>query len=289
MDSLRIAEEITRGFTRRSFDLSARPNAEAPGWDALPESQFAAKVRSSGESAPFVRAALTFVCAMDRMRVATRLRDAALKLYYENRWAFVPALAAGRSFEDLATVLRQSGVSQRHGLDSNAWRRIAESLLAEPTAPVSRVIHDGVGVADELIATLKSARSAAGVDRYPMLRGPKIGPMWVRMMVYPGEARVSRIEHMPIAVDVQVKRATECLGLTDTANLSEDAARAAIQDAWRVLVAKEGAQGPEGLRGTSAALDPALWYFGRIGCSRCTAVGHQLPISPACKACQLSV
>lgn len=282
-----LALEITRGFTDHLFDLSERPGAEPPGWDVLPESRFATTLRSSGETAEYVRAALTFVCAMDRMRLASQLCAAALKLYGTNRWAFVPSQAANRPFDQLAKVLKESGVSQRHGPDSKAWCRIAQSLIDEPASAIARVITDGVGEADELMATLGATGSAPGTNPYPMLRGPKIGPMWVRMMVYPGEAKVSGIERTPVAVDVQVRRATECLGVAETAGLHEDAARAAIQQAWRIRVAKEGSDGPVGLRGTCAALDPALWYFGRVGCSECVIAEHQLRISPACHACRL--
>ena len=47
----------------------------------------------------------------------------------------------------------------------------------------------------------------------PRLPGP---PMWVRMMAAPGRAVISHMETIPVAVDVQVRRVTENLGVTDT-------------------------------------------------------------------------
>jgi hypothetical protein len=51
---------------------------------------------------------------------------------------------------------------------------------------------------------------------------------------------------------------TENLGVPDTIGVALEDARAEIQDAWLIKVAAEGADGPDSLNGTCAALDPAL-------------------------------
>ena len=111
--------------------------------------------------------------------------------------------------------------------------------------------------------------------------------MWVRIMVNPGGARISRMDIVPVAVDVQVRRVTKYLGVANTRGLSEERATAAIQHAWRDAVAKANIGGPPGIRGTCAALDPALWFFGVHGCSHCDGKGHRVPIGRACDHCLL--
>ena len=44
--------------------------------------------------------------------------------------------------------------------------------------------------------------------------------------------------------------------------------------------------GPAPLAGPPAALDPALWFYGKWGCTRCEQRGHPEPISPLCQACR---
>ena len=151
------------------------------------------------------------------------------------------------------------------------------------------MIDQGSGDARELLEDLQS-RDHASLPRFPMLRGPKIGPMWVRMIAEPGGARIDRMDTIPVAVDVQVRRATENLGVTDTRGLPLKAAtKWVIQSAWHVAVADAKIDGPPGITGTCAALDPALWFFGKYGCSHCERVGRRVPIGRACGHCQLPV
>ena len=37
--------------------------------------------------------------------------------------------------------------------------------------------------------------------------------------------------------------------------------------------------GPPGVAGTCAALDPALWFFGKYGCSHCEKMGRRVHYS----------
>jgi hypothetical protein len=281
-----LATEISRDFTAAAFDMSRREGAERAGWDNLPESVFACSLAAAGEVGPVIRSGLTLVAAMDRARDAIRLWDCAVALHAAIRWALIPAEVVSHSFTELSDALRRSGVSQRHLPDAAAWRRIAESLVEEPEGPVGRVISEGVGDARDLLATLRSARSPGGSERFPYLAGPKVGPMWVRMMVFPGGARVSGIGVLPVAVDVQVRRATENLGVTATRGMQLEDARSVIEEAWFARVGSEATDGPAALAGTCAALDPALWYFGRVGCSRCEAAGERIRFGVACTACQ---
>src|SRR4051794_21294051 len=113
------------------------------------------------------------------------------------------------------------------------------------------------------------ATSEAGTPLFPMLRGPKIGPMWVRMLAYPGGAAIDSLEVLPVAVDVQVRKISEYLAMTETGPLDLEAARPIIQGAWESDVRAAGAVGPGPLDGTAAALDPALWFYAKWGCTRC--------------------
>ena len=85
--------------------------------------------------------------------------------------------------------------------------------------------------------------------------------MWVRMLAEPGKARIDEIYVLPVAVDVQVRKVTEYLGVTATAGHDLEHVRMRIQRAWQEALAAGNAVGPEPLRGTAAALDPALWFW----------------------------
>ncbi len=109
--------------------------------------------------------------------------------------------------------------------------------------------------------------------------------MWVRMLAEPGSASITSLDALPVAVDVQVRKVTENLGLTATAGWDLERARPVIQDAWAADLTAEGAEGPPALAGTAAALDPALWFFGKWGCTRCEQAGQLMPIAEVCDLC----
>lgn len=206
-----------------------------------------------------------------------------MRLYADHPHYFDPRHVAGLSgseFDELRRALKLAGVTRRHGPDSNAWRQIGGSLSSGPDSPVSRVIDAGIGEAGELLRDLSSCDDG-GHARFPMLRGPKIGPMWIRMMANPGRAVIGRIETIPVAVDVHVRRATENLGVATTRGLP----LRVIQQTWRNAVSETEIAGPSGIEGTCAALDPALWFFGKHGCGHCTKANEQRDFGRACRSC----
>ena len=253
----------------------------------MPEVEWVRALRRSTASCRTVRLFLTSIAVMDRVRDSTRLWRAALALFESRPDLFEPAQVSALPVTKLRELLSAYGVSQRRGPDSDAWSRIAISL-SSGIGPVSTVIDHGVGDTEELLVDLKTVDQTGG-SRFPMLRGPKIAPMWMRMLANPGGAKIDRIDTIPVAVDVHVRRVSENLGVTNTRGRSLRASKPVIQSAWRQAVAKAAIGGPPGIEGTCAALDPALWFFGMHGCSHCESVGRRIPIGRACDHCQLDL
>lgn len=280
----RLAETIANDFYDTNLDLSKRGIEQSDTWREMPAVTCVTELRGLGASERQVRQFLTFISAMNRARPANALWRDGLTMFRRQPELFDPVHIASMSIDTLREVLKGFGVSRRHGPDSRAWSAIAASL-ASGEGPVARAVADGVGDAAELLRDLRSKRH--GGSRYPMLRGPKIGPMWVRIMMNPGGAKISRIDAIDVAVDVHVKRVTENLGVTNTGELSVAKAKPIIHAAWQDAVAEADFRGPPGIEGTCAALDPALWFFGMHGCKFCEDEGQKLPISRACDGCIL--
>ena len=270
LDSARSAarEDIERTScaARLAEALAADFYAAGSGrWGRMPEVECARLLRARGEGEPTVRLFLTFVSAMDRARDAGSLWKNAFGLFESNPELFDPSRVAGMSIRTLWRLLRGSGVSRRHSQDVPAWRRIAESLRSRSCSPVRRAIDGGVGNAEELLEDLRGC-DRAGNLRFPLLQGPKIGAMWVRIMANPGRAQIKNMAAVPVAVDRHVRRLTEDLGVTDTRDCrSTEKAAPAVQHFWKKAVDVVDIGGPDGIAGTGAALDPALWYFGKNG------------------------
>ena len=282
-----LANMIASDFYDGRLDLSERNIALDSEWSKLPEVKCVEQLSASGASDRTVRLFITFIAAMERARDSTRLWQAGIKLFESHPELFNPAYVSDFSFHTLLNLLSSSGVSQRHRPDTDAWRVIAGSLMSGNSS-VCRVIEHGVGDAEELLKDLRS-RDHKGRNRFPMLRGSKIGPMWVRMMTVPGGAKIDRMAIIPVAVDVQVRRVSENLRVADTRGLSIREAKPIIQCAWQKAVAAANIGGPSGIAGTCAALDPVLWFFGKHGCSHCEKIGQKVPISRACNYCQIGI
>ena len=124
---------------------------------------------------------------------------------------------------------------------------------------------------------------AGASPAFPCFEVQTIGPMWVRMLTAPGGAKINNMDIIPVAVDTHVRRVTGNLGVLDTRNMSEGEARRRVQDAWRVAVASTRIGGPPAIADTCAALDPALWAFGKFGCSHSERTAQLVPISDKCE------
>lgn len=308
----RIAQLIAEDFFGDRLELASRDmSVEGRTWLGMPEVEAvhglqsseaaregeqdssrlysvrtSAHIRARGGNDRAVRLFLTFVSAMDRARDATQLWRAAMRLYQERPATFDPEHVAGLEVDALLQVLRSAAVSRRHRPDTAAWHQIATSLAHGPLSPVRRLIETGRGDAQELLRDL-TTRDEEGLTRFPLLRGPKIRLMWIRMMVNPGQALIDRIETIPVAVDVQVRRVTENLGVTATRGLRLRKAKPIIHQAWMEAVSEADIRGPPGIAGTCAALDPALWFFGKHGCGHCEKAKRKVRFGRACDHCVL--
>ncbi len=238
-----LAHEITRLFTTGRLNLSGRPNAPKAGWDSMPEVAMAAKLRAGGATSVEVRLFLTFTSALDRARDATALWTKSAHLFMEVRWPFSPEDSTGHPVNEVREVLQKYGVSQRHGPDSAGWQRIALTLCEPTLVPlVRKAIHEGTGDVHLLLQELSSQKD--GEFLLPFLRGPKVGPMWIRMLAYPGEATITSLDALPVAVDVQVRKVTEYLAITNIVGQPLERVRADIQTRWAEDVRLSGAEGP---------------------------------------------
>jgi hypothetical protein len=287
-DSVRhgLSNVITSAFCSGELDLSERPGAPAVGWHSMPECLAVEAIRANGADDSTCRIFITLVAALDRARDADRLWEAATRTYREHRWVFAPEQVSQRSQLELADALRLRGVSQRHSVDAAVWRIICEGLQRPDLAgSVREAVYEGTGDVVSLRRGLE-ATTTGGSPLFPMLSGPKVGRMWIRMLAVPGNARIECLSELEVAVDVQVQKVSEYLGLTDTFGQPVEQVRDIIQNAWNQEIATHGADGPPELRGTGAALDPAVWFFGKWGCTFCERRGTKLPIHRLCDGCR---
>ncbi|MCX7686405.1 MAG: hypothetical protein N2045_00320 [Fimbriimonadales bacterium] len=288
MHGSNIAYRLTEAFATGTLK-PADPNAPRPGWESLPEVRAAERLYSAGFCDRDVRLFLTFTCAMDRVRDAEQLWQKSADAIIRCPELFQPEWIVGHPTET-RQLLQRLGISQRHGPDSSAWIRIAESLThSNPqTQPVYNAIHKGTGEVRQLLQSLR-ANDRSRRPYFPLLKGPKISVMWVRMLVVPGRASLQNIAALPVAVDIHVKRVSENLEVVSAQGSQIGPyVRQRIQQAWAQEIQQSGIVAPVGLEGSGGGLDPALWYYGKWGCAFCYKQARRIPISELCNQCRFS-
>ena len=154
--------------------------------------------------------------------------------------------------------------------------------MSSEQSAVRRVINEGIGSVDALHTDLR---------HFPLLRGKKIGPVWIRIMANPGGARIVPADAMSVGVDIHVRRLTRNLGVLDGGqsvlliDVDDDGCDGEIRRIWRDAAIWANVQGPPGVGGGAGALDPALWFFGRYGCRHCDALARPVRFGRACASC----
>lgn len=247
-------------------------------------SVWGAEIRSAGALPEETRCFLTLVMAMDRSRAADRLWRIAAETYHREPWLFQPGKVTNQPPERVRELLRATGISQRHGADSTAWLRISAALTLPEIAPdLHRAVYAGEGDANVLRRIVRVASGAEGF-LFPLLRGPRTSILWVRLLALLGRARITNLRELPVSVNVQTRKLTKYIGVTDTGHLPEVDAIPRIERAWHQATAE--VIGPQAIAGTAAALDPALWFYGKWGCTYCENLGRREPIGRACKSCR---
>lgn len=253
----------------RDDDLSTHPKRAAEAarrlWAAwtgegifgvrsMPESRRPEGVaRGSRAHALFI----TLTVAIDYLRDAAALWEAARAAFDDERtrWLFDPATVARAEPGAVENALVSARVAMRPSQDARIWRTVSATLVrrfrGDPREIAAGAGYEGPGMLAEL-------RRVPG--DFPWLKGPKIAPLWVRMMADEVGLLIHDLDQVPIPVDVHIARATfACGGLVGSFAGTVGASASAVQDVWR-----------EGLRGTDLyplRIDQPLWLQSREGCS----------------------
>jgi hypothetical protein len=232
------------------------------GQRVMPETTLPTGVeRGSREHACFI----TLTVAIDYMRDAAALWTAARATFDDSttQWVFSPDAVERASRSELTAALTRHGVAKRREQDVGIWGQVARSLVhrfgGDPLAIAERCGHRAPAMLDEI-------RRHDDRGGFPYLRGPKIGPLWIRMLADEVRVPLQDLDRVPIPVDVQVAYATwACGALSGSYDGTAGDLTPQVAAVWRDAC--------EGEPFYSLQLDQALWLQGRDGCS------HRTPAS----------
>jgi hypothetical protein len=214
---------------------------------------------------------LTLTISIDYRRDAMELWRAARGAWAnkDTRYLFDPTVAAQTASDKLKADLKRTGVL-RQDRDGNAWAAICRTLTHKWNSDVKVFLADCGFHGPTILTRLHrdGAWSASSwTPDFPLLRGPKIGPLWVRTLRDNALLELSGLEDVPIPVDVHVMRATLCSGAIRGRYVgSQEPLKKAVRELWRV--ATNGLRHPDEKPMIPLDVDEPLWTLSRLGCSR---------------------
>lgn len=199
---------------------------------------------------------VTFSVAIDYLRDSYRLYNTCRATFddEETNWVFDPVAINSARFDKLTLALCKHGVAQRPTKDIDVWSTVGKRLLDLFEGQVTNML-DSVSRNGPALLVLVKESGFLG------LSGPKIGPLWLRMM-NDCCTPIGDISYVPIPVDRHVVTASFATGALSGVyrDQSLDVLTDPIQSVWR-----EAGQ----LGGFAAIhLDVPLWELGRLGCSK---------------------
>jgi hypothetical protein len=236
---------------------------------------------------------ITLTVAIDYQRDAIALWRSSRRTFDdpETRYLFDPRALHEAEFSKVITDMRRHGLSQKPKQDALIWRTVGVTFFkkwsGDPRQFLADCGWDAPTVLERLRRDTHIQRNRAVPD-FPFLRGPKIGPLWLRMLRdNVGVADLKALDQVPIPVDIHVARASLCLGVVKgrfsgpLTDLFEH-----IRSAWF--------QSTKGLRVKDRAMialdvDEPLWHLSKYGCSQKDGTTGVCPARDSCEAKEFCV
>jgi len=231
---------------------------------------------------------ITLTVSIDYQRDAPSLWESSRRTLNdpETRYLFNPKLLHQTPRRRIVEDLQKHKLSKKPQKDANIWRTVGVTFHKKWEADPRNFLENCNW--DSLII-LKHLRNDTHlyngrlVSDYPYLRGPKIGPLWLRMLRdNVGISRLMNLEKVPIPVDRHVARATLTTGVVSgqfkerLEELFED-----IREAWFKSVKDLNVKNRPMI---ALDVDEPLWHLSKYGCTKRDEITGHCPVYSRCEA-----
>lgn len=215
---------------------------------------------------------ITLTVSIDYQRDAPTLWNNSRKTYEdpETRYLFSPELLAQTDIDKIVKDMQKYGLSKKPIRDAKIWYNIGITFLHKwgnnPLSFLENCHWNSQIVLEHLRNDFHIINGKCESD-FPNLRGPKIGPLWVRMLRdNVGIKKLIYLENVPIPVDIHIARSTLTTGII------RGKYKGRLEDLF-VNIREAWFQGIDGLiiknrRMVALDIDEPLWHLSKYGCSK---------------------
>ena len=209
----------------------------------------------------------TYVIAVDYQTDAHKLWRNARRLYPKNPEYFEPENIINIPDDELRTFVRSLGARFPDN-GAKAWKNISRILIRQYSGDPRNITRE----------PLTSREVWRRLDIFPYIRGKKIGTLYLRVMGDLGLFKISDLDQLDVAVDVQVSRFTFYTGALIPIGAMEGCVhnppiKPAIERVWRQAASRVGC--------APWQLDMPIWA---IASNQCTGKWcNPCPVNELCK------
>jgi hypothetical protein len=229
---------------------------------------------------------ITFTVAIDYLREADELWESARRTYEdpETRYLFYPEKVYETSFEKIKDDIKKHNLSWRVKNDVRAWKTLGTTFWEKWKGDPLNFIKDCNDDAELIWTQLQNKKEN---HYYPKLRGPKIGPLWIRMLRDNIGLELKNLDKIPIPVDTHVIRATLATGvIRGEFKTTRDKITKYTQEVWFESFKKLH---NEGIDLIPLNMDKPLWHLSKNGCYRRDKITGDCPYYSECIAKEFCV
>lgn len=214
---------------------------------------------------------ITLTVSIDYQRDAPSLWESSRKTFDdpETRYLFDPKLLHETPFRKISEDMQKYKLSKKPQKDAYIWRTVGVTFYKKWRGDPRNFLQDCNWNSPLILRRLKDDKhiySGRQVSDYPYLRGPKIGPLWLRMLRdNVGITQLKNLENVPIPVDIHIARATLATGIVRgqfRGRLYE--VFEYIRKAWFESVKGLGIKNREMM---ALDVDEPLWHLSKYGCT----------------------
>lgn len=214
---------------------------------------------------------ITLTVSIDYQRDAPSLWESSRKTFDdpETRYLFDPKLLHETPFRKISEDMQKYKLSKKPQKDANIWRTVGVTFYKKWRGDPRNFLQDCNWNSPLILRRLKDDKhiySGRQVSDYPYLRGPKIGPLWLRMLRdNVGITQLENLENVPIPVDIHIARATLATGIVRGQFRGRlDEVFEYIRKAWFESVKGLGIKNREMM---ALDVDEPLWHLSKYGCT----------------------
>lgn len=197
----------------------------------------------------------TLPMALNYQRNSYTLWESALKTYMdlETRFVFDPKICLEKSFEEVQYALTKYKVALQKNKQTEIWLKLCETFVTLFDGDIRKLFDSFDNDVDKIRSFIQKENKAM----FPYLSGTKICNYWLYVIWQYTDREYQNIEHLTVAPDTHVCKATLKLGLIQEEEFMSNRVQEIVIERWNELF--------EGTEYKPIDIHTALWLWSRNG------------------------